>query len=76
MNEAFDPKMSQKLLRFFSSGGNEVGNNYRWTAIPKKVGVDEITLFSSVADDLNRTRVERKLRDRCHPLTLGQRCAD
>ena len=67
MNEVFDPKMSQKLLRFFSSGGNEVGNNYRWIAIPKKIGVDETTLFSKVGEDLNRSRVEERLRGSCHP---------
>ena len=67
---------SVKSFFVFSSGGDEVGNNYRWIAIPEKVGVDKTTLLGNIADGLYRSRVEDKLRGSCHPLTLGQRCAD
>ena len=72
MNDVFDSKTSQKLLRFFLSGGNEVGKNYRWIAIPKKFVVDETTLFINVREDVHCLRVGERVRFSCHPSTLGE----
>ena len=77
MNELFDPTTEDKLLRFFSTGGdNHEEHNYCWVAIPNVGCIDCYTLFGNVGDDEKRKRIEELLLESCHPLTLGQRCAD
>ena len=76
MNELFDPTSENKLLRFFSTGDNEEEHNYRWIAVPRVGCVDGNTLFADIGENDNRMRVEDALLINCHPLTLGQRCAD
>ena len=60
MNKMFDPKVAQKVIRFFSTGSNGMENNYRWIGIPRKIGMDKTTLFSNLGVDKNRKIVEEK----------------
>ena len=76
MNELFDPSTDEKLLRFFSTGNNEEQYNYTWVAVPRDGRVDEGTMFSGVGVDELRLNLENTLQEHCHPLTLGQKCAD
>ena len=72
----FDPTTEDKLLRFFSTGSEEELHNYKWIAVPRIESVDRHTLFGKIGDDSVRNKLEEMLSTSCHPLTLGQRCAD
>ena len=71
-NELFDPISEDKLLRFFSMGGdNEEGHNHQCIAVPRAGCVDGNTLFADVGDNANRMLVEDALLINCRLLTLG-----
>ena len=76
VNEIFDPSTDEKLLRFFRTEDIEEEFSYSWVAVPRDGAVDECTLFAAVGDDEHRLNMEDYVRTYCHPLTMGQKCAD
>ena len=76
INELFDPSTEEKLLRFFRTEAVEEENIHTFVAVPRDGEVDELTLFGGVGDSEHRLNVEDKIQTYCHPLTLGQKCAD
>ena len=76
IDELFDLSTDKKFLRFFSTGDKEEDRNHTWVATSKKEKVDEQTLFGNVGDNADRLNIEDTLMLYCHPLSLGQTCAD
>ena len=60
----------------FSTGDNEEEHNYRCITVPRIGCVEGNTLLADIRVNDNQMHVEDALLINCHPLTLGQRCAD
>ena len=65
-----------RIIRFFSTEEHNSDHFYTWIAIPILVTVKRNFLFYSNTGSEERLFLESHLRKRCHPLKIGQRCAD
>ena len=76
VRDVFDRKVDSKLIRFFSSGPMATGLAYKWIAIRKKTTVANTLFVETRRLQGTKEFIESLLKQNCHPLTVGQRCAD
>ncbi len=72
----FDRKAESKLTQFFSSGPMAIGLSCKWIATRKKTTVVKTLFVATKRPSETKVAMESKLKENCHPLTVGQRCAD
>lgn len=73
--EKFDRKTATKDLLFFSTGTSTRRIVHVWVAVPGDSASSDHLFSDKTASDVQK-QVEEKLRLKCRPLTIGQRCAD